>query len=81
MTYKTIGVCASHSEFELDDNHKVHNVHFIGGCSGNTQGVARLVEGMDVDDAISRMEGIKWGFKSTSCPDQLAQALKEAAGK
>ena len=79
MEYTPKGVCSQKITFEIEDN-KVKSVRFYGGCSGNTQGVARLVEGMDVDDAISRMEGIKCGFKSTSCPDQLAQALKEAAG-
>ena len=57
MTYKTKGVCASHIEFEVDDNKKVHNVRFIGGCSGNTQGVASLVEGMDAEEVISRLKG------------------------
>lgn len=80
MEYTPKGVCSQKITFEIEDN-KVKSVRFYGGCSGNTQGVARLVEGMNVDDAISRMEGIKCGFKSTSCPDQLAQALKEAAGK
>ena len=80
MEYTPKGVCSQKITFEIEDN-KVKSVRFYGGCSGNTQGVARLVEGMDVDDAISRMEGIKCGFKSTSCPDQLAQALKDAAGK
>ena len=80
MEYTPKGVCSQKITFEIEDN-KVKSVRFYGGCSGNTQGVARLVEGMDVDDAISRMEDIKCGFKSTSCPDQLAQALKEAAGK
>ena len=65
MTYKTKGVCASHIEFEVDDNKKVHNVRFIGGCSGNTQGVASLVEGMDAEEVISRLKGIKCGFKNT----------------
>ena len=74
MTYKTKGVCASHIEFEVDDNKKVHNVRFIGGCSGNTQGVASLVEGMDAEEVISRLKGIKCGFKNTSCPDQLSTA-------
>ena len=59
----------------------IKDAEFIGGCSGNTQGVARLVKGMNVDEAISRLEGIKCGFKSTSCPDQLAQALKAVSGK
>ena len=80
MNYKTQGVCSRAIHFDVVDN-KVTNVAFEGGCSGNTQGVARLVEGMKVDDAIARMEGIRCGAKSTSCPDQLAQALKEATGK
>lgn len=75
MVYKTQGVCARQIDFDVRDN-KVTGVRFLGGCSGNTQGVARLVEGMDVDEAISRMEGIRCGFKPTSCPDQLARALK-----
>lgn len=75
MDYRTKGVCSSSIHFEVTDN-KVTNVSFVGGCSGNTQGVARLIEGMDIDDAICRLDGIRCGFKSTSCPDQLAQALK-----
>ena len=63
--------------FEVEDN-KVKNVQFVGGCSGNTQGVARLIDGMDIDEAISRIEGIQCGFRPTSCPDQLAKALREA---
>ena len=78
MVYKTSGVCSSAISFEIDDAGKVHDVKFQGGCSGNTQGVARLVEGMDAKEAISRMEGIRCGFKPPSCPDQLAKALKEA---
>ncbi len=76
MTYKTKGVCASHIEFEVDDNKKVHNVRFIGGCSGNTQGVASLVEGMDAEEVISRLKGINADL-DTSCPDQLSTALEE----
>lgn len=75
--YKTHGTCSNTILFEIDDN-KVHNVQFIGGCSGNTQGVSRLIEGMDVNEAISRIEGIQCGPRSTSCPDQLACALKKA---
>ena len=75
MTYKTKGVCSREINFEVEDN-KVKNVQFVGGCSGNTQGVARLIDGMDIDEAISRIEGIQCGFRPTSCPDQLAQALK-----
>ena len=75
MVYKTRGVCAREIHFDIKDN-KLTNVIYIGGCSGNTQGVARLVEGMDVDEAIHRLEGIHCGPKPTSCPDQLARALK-----
>lgn len=78
MTYKTKGVCAQAIQFELDENKKVHNVQFIGGCSGNTQGIASLVEGMDAEEVISRLEGIKCGYKPTSCPDQLTKALRDA---
>ena len=77
MTYKTSGTCSKAIHFEIEDG-KVRNVQFVGGCSGNTQGVAALVEGMDVHDAIRRMEGIRCGSRPTSCPDQLAKALKEA---
>lgn len=65
-------------EFEIDDEKKVHNVKFIGGCSGNTQGIAQLVEGMDANEVITRLEGIQCGSKPTSCPDQLTKALKGA---
>ena len=77
MKYTPHGVCSQHIHVEVDDSGTIHNVQFTGGCSGNTQGVARLVEGMNIQDAISRMEGIRCGFKTTSCPDQLAQALKQ----
>ena len=76
FTYTPHGVCSRQILLELDGN-KVSNVRFIGGCSVNTQGVARLIDGMDIDEAISRIEGIQCGFRPTSCPDQLAQALKE----
>lgn len=75
MKYKTHGVCTREIEFEVEDN-KLVSVQFTGGCAGNTQGVARLAEGIDVDDAIKKLEGIQCGFRPTSCPDQLAQALK-----
>lgn len=78
MLYKTSGVCSQAIEFEITEDNKVHNVNFIGGCSGNTQGVARLVEGMDANEAIRRLEGIKCGRKPTSCPDQFSIALKNA---
>lgn len=76
MRYKTSGTCSSAIDFEVE-NGIVKNVKFIGGCNGNTQGISKLVEGMPVDEVISRLEGIRCGFKSTSCPDQLSKALKE----
>ena len=73
--YRTSGVCARNITFDIIDG-KVSNVRFEGGCNGNTQGISRLIEGMPVEEAIRRMEGIRCGFKTTSCPDQLAKALK-----
>ena len=75
MEYTTKGTCSRKILFEVEDG-KVHNVQFVGGCNGNTQGVARLVEGMDVNEAISRMKGIDCNGRGTSCPDQLAKALE-----
>ena len=75
MNYKTSGTCSREISFDVVDN-KVTNVRFLGGCSGNTQGVAALVEGMDVNEAIKRMDGIDCAGRGTSCPDQLAKALK-----
>ena len=77
MIYKTKGVCSQAIEFEIADG-KVHDIHFVGGCDGNTKGLAKLAEGMEVQEVIKRLEGIRCGFKPTSCPDQLAHALKEA---
>ena len=73
FTYTPHGVCSRQILLELDGN-KVSNVRFIGGCSGNTQGVARLAEGMDVDELISRLQGIRCGSKPTSCPDRQGAA-------
>lgn len=75
MIYQTKGVCSREIHFETE-NGIVKSVQFIGGCSGNSQGVARLTEGMKIEDAIQKLEGIKCGNKNTSCPDQLAKALK-----
>lgn len=75
--YKTRGVCSRRITFSVEDG-KVCKVAFDGGCNGNGKGVAALVEGMDVDEAIRRMEGIKCSMKNTSCPDQLAQALRQS---
>ena len=74
--YKTRGTCASKILLDVEDG-IVRSVRFIGGCNGNTQGVAKLVEGMPVDEVISRLKGIRCGMKQTSCPDQLAEALVE----
>lgn len=78
--YRTRGVCSRNITFDIVDG-KVTGVRFDGGCNGNSQGVSRLVEGMPVEEAIRRMEGIQCGFKGTSCPDQLAKALKEITEK
>ena len=78
ISYNTSGTCARKIEIDVE-NGTVVDVKFIGGCSGNTQGVAALVKGMSVEEAIKRLDGIRCGFKSTSCPDQLAQALKKVA--
>ena len=75
--YKTHGTCSREIIFEIEDG-KIRNIQFIGGCNGNLKGICSLVNGMDVDAVIARLEGIHCGFKSTSCPDQLAQALKAA---
>ena len=74
--YKTQGTCSQRILFEIEDG-KLKNVQFIGGCNGNLKGIGALVEGMDIDEVIARLEGTTCGMKSTSCPDQLAQALKE----
>ena len=76
-SYRPSGVCARAITFELEDG-KLHNVRFLGGCPGNTLGIASLVEGMDAREAVQRLSGIRCGYKPTSCPDQLAHALQEA---
>lgn len=76
-TYQPQGVCSRLIEFELDGN-VVKNVKYVGGCNGNTQGICRLVEGMDRDEAIKRLRGIDCRGRGTSCPDQLAIALENA---
>jgi uncharacterized protein (TIGR03905 family) len=74
-TYKTKGTCSQMITFQVEDN-KVTDVKFFGGCNGNLKGIAALVEGMDIDDVIARLEGTTCGGRKTSCPDQLAKALK-----
>ena len=79
--YKTHGTCSRAIEIDVDDNGVVQRVAFDGGCNGNTKGVAALVKGMKAEDVIARLENIRCGMKSTSCPDQLARALKEITAK
>jgi uncharacterized protein (TIGR03905 family) len=75
--YKTKGTCSQMIHFEIEDG-KVKNVQFYGGCNGNLKGISSLVEGMEATEVIARLEGTTCGMKATSCPDQLARALKEA---
>ena len=77
MVFKTKGTCSSQISFDIVDG-KLHNVMFTGGCNGNLKGIGALVEGQDAKDVSDRLEGIRCGFKSTSCPDQLSQAIKQA---
>ena len=76
-TYKTSGTCSREITFEVE-NGKVKNVQFFGGCNGNLKGISALVEGMDIEEVINHVSGITCGMKPTSCPDQLAKALKTA---
>lgn len=76
MVYTTQGVCSRQISFDVVDD-KVVNVKFNGGCNGNTQGLSKLIEGMEVDEVIKRVDGITCGARPTSCPDQLARALKQ----
>lgn len=75
MRYQTRGTCSSAIDIEVKDG-VIESVSFIGGCNGNLKGIGALVKGMKAEEAITRLEGIRCGFKNTSCPDQLAQALK-----
>ncbi len=79
-TYKTLGVCSRSITVELEDD-TIKSVSFEGGCSGNTKGISKLVAGMKIDDVIERLSDVKCGFKNTSCPDQLAVALKQIKAK
>lgn len=80
-TYTPRGVCSRRMVVELSDSGVIENVRIDGGCNGNLQGISRLVQGMKAEEAIARMEGISCGGKGTSCPDQLAQALRKAMEK
>lgn len=75
--YKTQGTCSGRISFDLEDG-IVRNVHFVGGCNGNLQGISKLVEGRQKQEVIDTLRGIHCGMKSTSCPDQLAKALESA---
>ena len=75
------GVCSRSISFDIDSDHRITNVSFVGGCNGNLKGVSALCEGMLAEEIISRCKGIKCGFKTTSCPDQLAEAVEEALAK
>ncbi len=78
LTYKTKGVCSRSISIEIDDaNDIIKNIEFLGGCNGNTKGIAQLCVGMNVIDVCNKLKGIKCGFKDTSCPDQLSCALQE----
>jgi len=80
FSYKTKGVCSNTIQFEIENN-ILTNVSYQGGCHGNLQGISALVEGMDADEVINRVKGIRCGYKETSCPDQLANALEAAKKK
>ena len=75
FTYRPRGVCSQLMEIEVEGD-RIKHVKVTGGCSGNLQGISRLVEGMKPEDAIKKLKGIRCGYKSTSCPDQLARALE-----
>lgn len=81
ITYSPKGVCSRQMNVEIDDNGIITKVQIIGGCAGNTQGVSRLVEGMNAAEAVKKIEGIRCGFKSTSCPNELAKAIMECLGE
>lgn len=78
IEYKTHGTCSKAITFDLDDDGRIHNLQFTGGCNGNLKGVGKLCEGMKATDVVERVKGIRCGFKPTSCPDQLARAIESA---
>ena len=77
ITYSTKGTCSKQIIFDIDSENKIRNVKFIGGCSGNLQGIAMLVRGMSAQEAAERLRGIRCGAKASSCPDQLARGLEQ----
>lgn len=80
ISYDTKGTCSRKIDIDIE-NGIIRDVRFTGGCSGNTQGIASLVKGQNIDEVVRRLEGIRCGFKQTSCPDQLARALKQYKDK
>jgi len=80
-TYHPKGVCSRLISFELAEDGTIHNVTFQGGCHGNTQGIARLAEGMNAEELVTRLQGIRCGMRPSSCPDQLAKAVSAALSK
>ena len=81
FSFPNKGTCSKQTNFVLNDDHTIASMEVIGGCNGNLQGISKLVEGMDIDTVIERLDGIHCGMKETSCPDQLANALKKAREK
>ena len=76
-TYEPKGVCSVQMDFDIDDENKIHNLVVTKGCNGNLKGIAALVEDQNIDEVMNKLKDIKCGFRDTSCPDQLAKALKE----
>lgn len=77
ITYVTSGTCSKLIELEVDDDNRISNVSFVGGCNGNLQGICSLVKGMRIEDVKSKLNGIRCGSKTTSCPDQLCRAIDQ----
>jgi uncharacterized protein (TIGR03905 family) len=77
ITYKTQGTCSQFIDLDVDENGIIQQVSFVGGCHGNLQGISSLVRGMHVDDVKQKLDGIRCGYKSTSCPDQLVRAIEQ----
>ncbi len=77
IEYKTHGTCSRAIRFDIDDEGRIHNLCFDGGCNGNLKGIGQLCEGMKAEDVMNRVKGIRCGFKPTSCPDQLSKAIEE----
>ena len=79
--YKPTGVCSREMIFNINEDNTIESLEVIGGCNGNLKGIGRLIKGMKIDDVIERLEGVECNIKNTSCPDQIAEALKEYKSK